>query len=231
MALDAILAEIPEEPILRIYTWSEPTLSLGRHQKRINLNIDYMKKNQINCVLRPTGGRAVLHWDELTYAVILPANHIYAKSGVLETYLKISQCISKALKSIGYNAEIQPARKIKNNSQACFDAPSSYELCINGKKVVGSAQMRTNKSILQHGSIVLKKHVVEYARCLNLDEEQLEGKMAGLFDFHGISIFELSEALQIEFEKIFGYCRPFPLNSELFEKAFERKGDYVWKVS
>lgn len=229
MALDFVLSQICKEPILRFYTWARPTLSLGKHQRSVSLNTEFMKEKVIDCVVRPTGGRAVLHWDELTYSVAIPIDDPHAKEGVLKTYLMISECIKNTLCHFGYDAEIQPTKRSVSNTAACFDAPSSYEITVDGKKVVGSAQMRNERAVLQHGSIVLKQHVEEYANCLNLDIKNLRGKMAGLFEFHQISVEALADRLIEEFEKLFGKSEPLSVDKTLMKAAFEREDDFIWQ--
>lgn len=228
MALDVVLAEQCTEPILRFYTWARPTLSIGRHQRRINLNVQFMKEKNIDCVIRPTGGRAVLHWDELTYSVILPIDHPKARGGVLETYLVISECIAKALCALGFKACIEPVKRLKENSAACFNSPSSYEITIDGKKVVGSAQMRTKKGVLQHGSIVFKQHVEEYAGLLNIHQESLRDRMTGLLDYEEIKLEEVVEELECQFESVFGEVEPLTPNQQIIELALKRKEEFVW---
>ncbi len=228
MALDVVLAEQCKEPVLRFYTWARPTLSLGKHQKRIDLDTEFMKQKGIECVVRPTGGRAVLHWDELTYSLILPVDHPQAKSSVLESYLLISGCIARSLRSLGFRAQIEPVRKLKTNSAACFDTASSYEITIEGKKVVGSAQMRNEKSILQHGSIVFRQHTEEYAKCLKIDQNDLEGKLTGLLEYQQITVEELADNLQKEFETVFGKIETFTPNRAILELAMSRKEEFAW---
>ncbi|AEH51755.1 lipoate--protein ligase family protein [Pseudothermotoga thermarum] len=230
MALDVILLENSKEPVLRFYDWARPTLSLGRHQRKIQIDYEYLKRKKFDVIVRPTGGRAVLHWDELTYSVVIPSNHELFKVSVLESYLVISECISKALKSVGYNVEIEKAKNL-SNTPACFDSPSVYEIKIDGKKVVGSAQARTDKAILQHGSIVLKAHLKEYAKILSMKTEDLKDKMAGLYEYKYIEVEKLCEALEKEFEKLFGKTENFELSSKLFLEAWQRKDEFTWQVS
>lgn len=228
MALDVVLMEQYAEPILRFYTWARPTLSIGRHQKRINMNQQFMKEKNIDCVIRPTGGRAVLHWDEITYSLILPIGHPKARNGVLESYLLISGCIVKALCALGFKAHIEPVKRLKENTAACFDSPSSYEITIDGKKIVGSAQMRNEKGVLQHGSIVLKDHAEEYAKLLNINPQTLKDRMAGLLDYKKIELQELVKELQHQFECVFGEAEPFTTNQQIMEIALKRKEEFTW---
>ncbi len=227
MSLDVVLSECAEEPILRFYTWAKPTLSLGRHQKRVDLDFEYLKRKDFDCVVRPTGGRAVLHWEELTYSIIIPANHELYKKTVLERYLLISECICTALESLGYNVNLEKT-KHSANTPACFDSPSIYELTIDGKKIVGSAQMKTEKAILQHGSIILKPHLKEYARLLKINMNALENRMSGLYEYKYIDIGKLCLALENEFEKLLGKAVNLVMSNELFLKAWQRRDEFIW---
>ncbi|MDK2885555.1 MAG: lipoyl(octanoyl) transferase [Thermosipho sp. (in: thermotogales)] len=154
MAIDYILGSFGE-PFLRFYTWKVPTLSLGVNQRPKNINFRFLKEIGYDCVRRPTGGRAVLHFNELTYSIVIPSTHEFFNLSVLEFYKVISQIIVEGLKRLGFPVELTERGK-KGNTSACFDAPSWYEITLNNYKVVGSAQMRTKDFILQHGSIILE---------------------------------------------------------------------------
>ena len=159
MALDVTLGRLSqklEEPILRIYSWERPTLSLGRHQKLDDLDLEALEKLDLGCTRRPTGGRAVLHWDEVTYSVVFPKGTDEFKMGVLELYGRISRIIENALRKIGLDVEISSGRGWNPKNPSCFSSSSRYEIKLKGKKVVGSAQMRSSAFVLQHGSILLK---------------------------------------------------------------------------
>jgi len=231
MALDVVLAETVKEPLLRLYTWARPTLSLGRHQKRVDLNLDYMRHVGIECVVRPTGGRAVLHWDELTYTVVVPTSHELAKKSLEQFHLSISESIAEALRNIGFSVSIEPRKKNFTKSPACFEIPSTYEISLNGKKVVGSAQMRTKDFVLEHGSILLESHTEEYARCLNLNPESLKDRLAGLREISDVSIETLAESLIESFSKVFGPIEHFKLTQTLLCRVYEREGLFLCPVN
>ncbi|RDI92434.1 biotin/lipoate A/B protein ligase [Thermosipho africanus Ob7] len=154
MAIDYVLGK-SQSSYFRLYTWKNPTLSLGKNQSVDVVNTTYLKENGIDCVKRPTGGRAVLHSKELTYSFIIPNTDPLFRLSVLKLYKEISTIIVEALNNIGIPAEIV-SHSSRGNTQLCFDAPSWYEIVLNGKKIIGSAQMRTKSFVLQHGSIVLK---------------------------------------------------------------------------
>jgi lipoyl(octanoyl) transferase len=146
-------------PSLRFYTWSPPALSLGYGQP-IASGIDFAQCQRlgIEVVRRPTGGRAVLHDHEVTYSVVLSADDPRLTSGVLAAYLTISQALIRGLSHLGIAAELLPLRRgaplpSEAASPVCFATPSSYEVVVGGRKIIGSAQRRAHGVIMQHGSI------------------------------------------------------------------------------
>lgn len=174
MALDEALLEwhskglIP--PTIRFYGWNPAALSLGYFQKvNEEINLDKVQEHQLGLVRRLTGGRAVLHDQELTYSVIVSEDHPLMPKTVSEAYRVISQGLLEGFKELGLDAYFaipqteEERAKLKNpRSAICFDAPSWYELVVEGKKIAGSAQTRQRGVILQHGSILI-----------DLDEDKL----------------------------------------------------------
>lgn len=174
MALDEALLEwhskglIP--PTIRFYGWNPATLSLGYFQRvKEEIDLDKVKEHQLGLVRRLTGGRAVLHDKELTYSVIVSEDHPLMPKTVTEAYRVISQGLLEGFKELGLDAYFaipqteEERSKLKNpRSAICFDAPSWYELVVDGKKIAGSAQTRQRGVILQHGSILI-----------DLDEDKL----------------------------------------------------------
>ncbi|KAF2957309.1 ligase [Thermotoga sp. Ku-13t] len=231
MAMDVVLAETVKEPLLRLYTWARPTLSLGRHQKRIELNVDYMRQKGIECVVRPTGGRAVLHQDELTYAFIVPASHELARKNLEEFHRIVSERVFLAVRKLGFDVKMEARKRTMAKSPACFDSPGVYEITLNGKKLVGSAQMRTRDFVLEHGSILLKSHVEEYARCLNLNPDSLKEKFVGLQEVKDVTLEELEKSLIESFCESFGPAESFTLSFELLNRIYEREVQFGCPVN
>jgi len=159
MATDeAILKSCKERlspPTLRLYEWSEPTLSIGCFQKAENA-IKYCLETGIPYVRRITGGRAVLHSDEVTYSIICSADEPLFAEGITGAYRIISRCLLETLREAGINADMHIHRAIESNSKkiSCFHSPSRYEIIINNRKIIGSAQRRFKRAFLQHGSIL-----------------------------------------------------------------------------
>ncbi|MFD1204426.1 MULTISPECIES: biotin/lipoate A/B protein ligase family protein [Sporosarcina] len=180
MALDEALLDWHSKgeigPVLRFYEWEPATLSIGYFQS-VDKEIDMssVKEHGLGFVRRPTGGRGVLHEDELTYSVIVSEAYPDMPETVTEAYRVISGGLLKGFQNLGLQAEFsvpaskeQADRLKKPKSAVCFDAPSWYELVVEGKKVAGSAQTRQKGVILQHGAILL-----------SLDED----KLISLFKF------------------------------------------------
>lgn len=150
-------------PTLRLYGWSPPAVSLGYFQKlESSVDVFECRKHGIDVVRRLSGGRAVLHDQELTYSVIAP-DHAYPFSPkVLETYMTIGSCLLNVLEGLGLKAQWVALRDKHRNAlvsrdqtASCFSAPSWYEITVDGKKICGSAQKRGSGVFLQHGSILI----------------------------------------------------------------------------
>jgi lipoate-protein ligase A len=168
MALDEALmyrAAEAGEWILRVYRWSAPTLSLGRNQiARGAYDLDLLAARGIAVVRRPTGGRAILHDREITYSVAAPV----ADAGDLrESYVRINRLLIAALHALGVDAAVvaqdepdQSRRKAnfevdRPGLLPCFHHPSMGEVVFQGRKLIGSAQWRSDGALLQHGSILI----------------------------------------------------------------------------
>ena len=161
MAVDeAILEHIHRGqslPTLRLYAWDPPCLSLGRGQPFSDVDLDRLEARGWDVVRRPTGGRAILHTDELTYSVTAAVDEPRVAGSVLESYNRLSRALSCALQSLGLPVEIEkhaPGAGASTNP-VCFEVPSSYEITVGGKKLIGSAQARKKEGVLQHGSLPL----------------------------------------------------------------------------
>ena len=155
MAVDSVLLRRAEggERWLRLYAW-EPCLSFGRHEPaRRRYDAERIACRGLRVVRRPTGGRAVWHAAELTYAVAAPADGMGA---LREAYLAIHTMLRDALRSLGAAAELAPPAPPRSVAAgACFAAAAGGEVLIGSRKVVGSAQLRQGGALLQHGSLLL----------------------------------------------------------------------------
>lgn len=145
-------------PTLRLYRWDPPALSLGYAQPAADADLEVLQARGWDLVRRPTGGRAILHTDELTYALIAPADNRHVAGGVLASYQHLSHGLRRALQLIGLDVDVRSGESvsaIERSNPVCFEVPSAYELMVAGKKVIGSAQLRRRGGVLQHGTFPL----------------------------------------------------------------------------
>jgi len=157
MATDQALLEWAEatgEGCLRCYAWSPFCLSFGRHEPAARrFDRTAIESAGIDTVRRPTGGRAVWHARELTYAVAAP---VEAFGSLPRSYAQIHQAIATALQDLGVAAQLAPAVTTPSlTAGACFSSPVGGEVTVDGSKLVGSAQLRQGGAFLQHGSLLL----------------------------------------------------------------------------
>lgn len=161
MALDAAIAQSGAiaEPTLRVFNWQPNCISLGYHQNAEEVDQQKCRQAGIDIARRPTGGRAILHAQELTYSVIIPATHAWFEILPLDIYRRLSEAIAAGLRHLGANVNFAPGEKLQVDGRplrlACFASAARNELLADGKKIVGSAQRRFRQGILQHGSILL----------------------------------------------------------------------------
>lgn len=158
MAVDAglmVRARETGEATFRVYGWDRPTLSFGRHETVVGrFDPAVLQARGYGAVRRPTGGRVLLHEDEVTYSVTAPAAH---GESLRDAFDRINMLLADALRALG--ARPMPAvpagRERRPGADACFAAPSAGELVVGGRKLVASAQRREAGALLQHGSILL----------------------------------------------------------------------------
>src|SRR5438128_1309588 len=188
--LDEVVGSSATRTIVRFYGWKHPTISLGRNQKVENaVDVPYCRANGIEVVHRPTGGRAVLHDDELTYAVISNDSSCFGDS-IYGNYKRVSEALCLGYNGLGVRAVLAPdTRKpgISGNGSdpPCFLSTSRYELMVDGRKIAGSAQRRVRGSFLQHGSMPITCDREVLARATGRpDSTILEQEMAGLAELH-----------------------------------------------
>jgi lipoyl(octanoyl) transferase len=161
-------------PTLRLYAWEPACLSLGYAQPLADVDLPRLHAHGWEMVRRPTGGRAVLHTDELTYSVIAPLNEPRVAGTVLESYRRLAQALVQALNLLSLPVQVNenssvPHAKVAN--PVCFEVPSSYEITVDGKKLVGSAQARRKEGVLQHGSLPLYGDLTRIIQVLSFPDE------------------------------------------------------------
>ncbi len=186
MAVDEVLLEGlstgSARPAFRVFGWDPPAVSLG-HSQAVEREVDVAKCREagIDLVRRPTGGRAVLHWDELTYSVVCAADDPHLGGSISDTYRRIGQCLVAGLRIFGVDTALErrgePAARTRpepaggNGAPAggseeapdrrvhealpCFSSAARWEVKWRGRKLIGSAQCRVRGAVLQHGSLLL----------------------------------------------------------------------------
>lgn len=185
MAVDeAILTAIGQRlvpPTLRLYAWQPPCLSLGYAQPSTDVDPRRLAERGWQLVRRPTGGRAILHTDELTYSVIGPLNEPRLAGSVLESYRCLASALLHALRRSGIPAESHAAPAAVESSlkgPVCFEIPSNYEITVGGKKLIGSAQARRKEGLLQHGTFPLTGDLTRITQVLVFSDEAARQKAA-----------------------------------------------------
>jgi lipoate-protein ligase A len=158
-------------PTLRFFAWQPPCLSLGYGQDAHEADLERCRANGWDIVRRPTGGRAILHIDELTYSVVVPDSDTRVAGGIMESYQRLSGALVAGLHRLGLMPE--RAKPIYQDhgamGPACFDGPSGYEITVGGRKLIGSAQMRRQGLVLQHGALPLEGDIARIAQALHFD--------------------------------------------------------------
>lgn len=195
MALDeAILASTisgHSSPTLRLYAWDPGCLSLGYAQPSSDIDPAALHSRGWDYVRRPTGGRAILHIDEITYSVCAPLSCPAVQGSLLESYRHLSRGLLSALEILGLRAsadkeydpsELQPSHAI------CFEVPSNYEITAMGKKLVGSAQSRKSGGVLQHGTLPLNGDIARINDVLTYPDEQVRAQARDRIYLHAVTL-------------------------------------------
>ncbi|MCE9644726.1 MAG: lipoate--protein ligase family protein [Chloroflexi bacterium] len=219
MAVDeSILEHIhrgDSQPTLRLYAWEPACLSLGHAQSFSDVDMERVKARGWEVVRRVTGGRAILHSDELTYSVTGSAEEPVLAGGVLESYNRIAQALLFALHDLGLPVEMkervpsdEPATQ--NLNPVCFEVPSTYEITVNEKKLIGSAQARRKEGVLQHGSLPLTGDLARICQALVFRDEAAREHAAQRL---------LARATTIE--SILGMATDWETAAQAFVRGFE----------
>lgn len=168
------------EAILRLYAWNRPTLSIGYAQNQADINMGYLFGQRIPVVRRPTGGRAVLHANEVTYAVIIPTHSKYFGS-LGQVYGFVATALRMALSDCGVTLD-DPGTDIAGapSTACCFATKTRYEITSGGKKIVAGAQRRLASAALQHGSIIMSMDVEKYLSCFHWRDEEKRRRAGNL---------------------------------------------------
>lgn len=177
MAVDEALLESVGRgealPTLRLYAWAPPCLSLGQAQPFADVDTARLRAHGWQVVRRLTGGRAILHTDELTYSITAPPDEPRVAGTVLESYNRLAQALLSAAHNLGLPVEMKVGKADGNSSPnpVCFEVPSTYEITVNGRKLIGSAQARRKEGVLQHGSLPLTGDLTRICQALSFPDE------------------------------------------------------------
>ena len=185
-------------PTLRFYGWQPAAVSLGYFQRaRSEIDFEQCKERNIDVVRRLTGGRAVLHDAELTYSIVVQEDNPLIPKTITASYRYFSNGLLAGLEELGIQAQMTvPAaaygqRKKQPASAACFDAPSHYEVTVEGRKLAGSAQVRKNGVILQHGSLLLRFSAEQFVELLRLQSAEKRQQTVQMLKSRATSIEEV----------------------------------------
>jgi lipoate-protein ligase A len=229
--LEAHLAcQVP--PTLRIYQFAPPAVSFGHAQTVTNELIDKIKGRGFDVVRRPTGGRAVLHLGDLTYAFICStkgapiADYVLVGESVTVAYKEICRALILSLRSLGAEVTLSHNNGNYKDKQDCFLASTAADLQYQGKKIVGSAQLRRRHAVLQHGSIILNQPQSLLQELLGAQDgrgnNNNQSRHANLYEIIGqeSSIEILEKTLKESFEQIFEHqFISLPLTRQEKERA------------
>ncbi|MBN1592087.1 MAG: lipoate--protein ligase family protein [Candidatus Coatesbacteria bacterium] len=171
------------EPVLRLYTWNRPCLTLGYFQRAADaVRRDACRERGVDVVRRITGGRAVLHDQELTYCIVAPVKRGPFAGRLIDCYQAIATCLAESCEQLGISKnmiEVVTGARGGSASAACFMMASAYEIMVGGRKLIGSAQKRNDDVFVQHGSIPLRIDMPLTLSVMRL-EENSPGGGAGL---------------------------------------------------
>lgn len=215
MAIDEAILEAvaagEHPPTLRFYGWKTPCLSLGYGQECDVIDFSRCAELGWDIVRRSTGGRAILHTDELTYSLCLPESDVRVQGGILESYKRLSEALLAGLKLMG----LQPSRAKPYYTDkgalgpACFDGPNDYEITMGQMKLLGSAQARRKGMVLQHGTLPLYGDITRIAEGLFFDLPGQRAAQKSRLHYRATTV-QQSLGKRIEFDQAVSYlCQGF----------------------
>ncbi|MBS5801719.1 MAG: lipoate--protein ligase family protein [Brachyspira sp.] len=152
--LDFAVQNKLDYPIFRLYGWHPACISLGRNQQDAFIDKKFLKDTGIDLVKRLTGGRALLHDNEITYSYICPVSCLKHGENVMQSYVEISQILIDGFAKLGIELDFGASKPVNTKFDYCMLISTGADLCYKGKKLIGSAQCRKEGYILQHGSIL-----------------------------------------------------------------------------
>jgi lipoyl(octanoyl) transferase len=233
MAADEFLLSLPGTT-LRFYGWSSPSLSFGRFRHKLDeIDTDFCHHNDIKLVKRLTGGQTVLHQYELTYSIASDINRF--SDSIMTTYKMISLPLLEALKKFEIPASMEKQKRIKSRSNICFKEVSSFEIAVGNRKLVGSAQFRSARRFLQHGSILINMDWPLWKKIWKLspDSSELEKRITHLTNETRQKI-EVDELADVIGEKVAESLKcessVCDFSTDEMTKIETLAGNYMWDI-
>ena len=201
--------------VLRFYSWQPQCISLGYSQK-IEEEVDLLRAKELGweMVRRPTGGGIVFHNEaEVTYSLVTAIDNPILPKGMIPSYKRISEAVVLGLKYLGINAQVKaaifsgpqsPAPSSRPLDPLCFSYPAEYEVVCNGRKIVGSAQKRGRRSLLQQGSVFVRNNDPSVFSLLKQPVKEYNAVSVEEVLERAVGFEEIAQALQKGFEECFG---------------------------
>ena len=152
--LNKAIETAEKEPIIRFYGWKPACVSFGRNQEEAHINKAVCEANNIDTVRRVTGGRGLLHDDELTYSFVCPVDYLKDGKSIIKSYKEISSAIIEGFKLLNIELELGGKKQVNTSFDYCMSISTGADLCYGDKKLIGSAQYRSQGYLLQHGSVL-----------------------------------------------------------------------------
>lgn len=222
MAVDVAILEAVssglQPPTLRLYGWKPMCVSIGYGQRIRDLDMNSLHNHGWHLVRRATGGKAILHGDELTYSLSLPRAHPLAAANAVESCRRISRGLLQALQELGLTAQSEhqgAGLNAETRGPVCFNIPSHYEVTVERRKLIGSAQLRRKGGVLQHGAIPLRGDIARICDALNFDSPRARQLEKQKVRRHAATLADVLDeppawdAVALAVER--GFCRQFDL--------------------
>jgi len=195
-------------PTLRLYRWEVPTVTLGRFQPLEQVDLEACARRGFDVVRRPTGGRGVLHDEELTYSVVAGVADGVPR-GTAASYRHLSRALAEAYRSLGVPAEITARQRGAKGAGACYLHATQADLSLGAAKLSGSAQVWKGDAVLQHGSFVFSRDVAAEAEVFRLDDAAVVALTQGTQTLDGAlgrrpPLDEVARAVVQAFERALG---------------------------
>ncbi len=217
MAVDEAVVRAVERgaapPTFRVFGWTPPAVSFGYAQRvSREVDLDRCRALGVDVVRRPSGGRAVLHWNELTYSVLCSGHDPLLGGAILEAYRKISACLVAGVQRLGAEARLEPRRQPvpsprgEHLTSPCFSSTTQYEVTLGGRKLIGSAQRRLGDMLLQHGSLLIGPEHKQIVNLLPQNQDALQARFRRELDRHTISLQE-DLGRPVSFDEVAGALR------------------------